>query len=199
MSPPEQRIAATLRHRIRLIRLNTKPGIQVARSAYIAKSAMLQTESDGQRFGGRIVIAEGVTLSDGVIIATYGGTIELGACVYVGPHCVLYGHGGLVIGRDTAIGAHTVIVPASHGFARVDVPMNAQPLTKQGIHIDEDVWIGAGCRILDGVRIGKGAVIGAGAVVEENIEAYGIAVGVPARVIRTRREEGDNRSQLPQR
>src|SRR5205823_12585708 len=103
--------------------------------------------------------------------------------------CVLYGHGGLAIGRNTMIAAQTVIVPANHGFARIDVPLNAPPLTMQGIAIGEDVWIGAGCRVLDGVRIGNGAVIGAGSVVTKDINAYAIAHGVPATVV-GRRESG---------
>ena len=191
-------LIARLQHRLRLARWNRTPGIQVARSATIAKTAMLQLESDGHLFGGRIVIAGGVTLSDGVILASYGGTINLEECVYVGPHCVLYGHGGLTIGRDTSIGANTVIVPASHGFSRLDVPMNAQPMTREGIRIGSDVWIGSGCTILDGVCIGRGAVIGAGAVVRGEIEEFAIAAGVPARVVRLR-TEGAARSASPRR
>jgi acetyltransferase-like isoleucine patch superfamily enzyme len=128
----------------------------------------------------------GVTLSDGVILATYGGMIEIGIGVYIGPYCVVYGHGGVAIGRNTMIGAHTVIVPANHGFGRTDVPMNVQPLTKEGITIGENVWIGSGCKILDGVQIGNGAVIGAGSVVTRSIEGHAIAVGSPARIVQSR-------------
>jgi acetyltransferase-like isoleucine patch superfamily enzyme len=183
---PNAPLLAQIRHRIRIWRLNRQPGIRIAPSGYIAAGALIQTESDGHAFGGHIVVGDGVTLSDGVILATYGGSIELEANVYVGPYCVLYGHGGLVIGRNTMIGAHTVIVPASHGFARTDVPMNLQPLTREGITIGEDVWIGAGCKILDGVHIGAGTVIGAGSVVTRDIDANSIAVGAPAKVVKRR-------------
>ena len=175
-----------IRHRARLRRLNVTPGIQIAPSTYIAKGAMIQTASDGVYFGGRIVVSDGVIISDGVILATYGGTIEIAANAYIGPYCVLYGHGGLTIGRNTMIGAHTVIVAANHGFERTDIPMNVQPLTKEGINLGEDVWIGSGCRILDGVRIGDGAVIGAGSVVTKQIAPYSIAFGVPATVAKSR-------------
>jgi len=178
---------ARIRHRIRVRRLNMRAGIQIAPATYIAKSAMIQIDSDGHSFGGRILVAEGVTISDGAIIATYGGSIVIEANAYIGPYCVLYGHGGLAIGRNTMIGAHTVIVPANHGFARLDVPMNRQPLTRKGIHIGDDVWIGAHCTVLDGVRIGSGVVIGAGSVVTKNIDAYCIALGVPAAVVRSRK------------
>jgi acetyltransferase-like isoleucine patch superfamily enzyme len=147
---------------------------------------MIQTASDACCLGGRVIIGECVTLSDGVIVAPYGGSIEIGANVYVGPYCVLYGHGGLTIGRDTMIGAHTVIIPANHGFARIDVPMKDQPLTQEGIAIGDDVWIGSGCSVLDGVCIGRGAVIGAGSVVTTDVEAYGVAYGVPATCVRNR-------------
>jgi acetyltransferase-like isoleucine patch superfamily enzyme len=147
---------------------------------------MIQTDSDGFAFGGRILISERVIISDGAVIASYGGAIEIAERVYIGPYCVLYGHGGLMIGRNTMIGAHTVIVPANHGYERVNVSMNLQPLTLKGISIDEDVWIGSGCRILDGVSIAKGAVIGAGSVVTKDIEPYSIAFGVPAVAVRSR-------------
>jgi len=175
-----------LRHWIRLKRLNRKSGIRIAASSYIATSARIQTDFDGRSFGGRVLISDGVSLSEGVIITPYGGTIDIEPNTYIGPYCVLYGHGGLTIGRNTMIGPHTVIVAANHGFGVVDVPMNVQPLTQKGISIGEDVWIGAGCRVLDGVRIGNGAVIGAGSVVSKDIDAYAIAYGVPAVVARSR-------------
>jgi acetyltransferase-like isoleucine patch superfamily enzyme len=92
----------------------------------------------------------------------------------------------LVIGCNTIIGAHTVIIPFNHGFERADMPMNLQPLTKKGIVIADDVWIGASCCILDGVRIGKGAIIGAGAVVTRDVNDYNVAIGVSAVAVRSR-------------
>ena len=98
--------------------------------AFIAPSARLQTESDGHVFGGRIAIESGVTISDGAILATYGGTIEIQANAYVGPYCVLYGHGGLVIGRNAgsvvtkslepfsvAVGVPAIVVRSRAGAA----------------------------------------------------------------------------------
>ena len=58
--------------------------------------------------------------------------------------------------------------------------------TKGDVIIGNDVWLGFGSTLLSGVRIGDGAVIGAGAVVAKDIPPYAIAVGNPARVIRTR-------------
>jgi acetyltransferase-like isoleucine patch superfamily enzyme len=186
MMRAKRRLLERIQHCVRVARLNKRPGVQIDSSIYIAASAKIQIDTDDCVLGGSVRISKGVIISDGVIIAPYGGSIEIGASAYIGPYCVLYGHGGLTIGRNTAIGAHTIIVPANHGIARLGVPMGRQPLTKKGITIGEDVWIGAGCKILDGVRIGNGAVIGAGSVVTRDIDAYSIAFGVPARVARSR-------------
>ena len=56
-------------------------------------------------------------------------------------------------------------------------------------NIGNDVFVGANVTVLDGVQIGNGAVIGAGAVVTKDIPPYGIAVGVPARVVKYRFED----------
>jgi galactoside O-acetyltransferase len=63
-----------------------------------------------------------------------------------------------------------------------------QGITAEGIVVEDDVWLGSGAIVLDGVHIGRGSVIGAGAVVTEDLPPYSIAVGSPARVVRDRRE-----------
>ena len=184
-------LLARIQHRFRVSRLNMISGVQIDRSIYIARSAMIQIDTDGCVLGGRIRISKAAIISDGAIIAPYGGSIEIGAHAYIGPYCVLYGHGGLTIGRNVMIAAHTIIVAANHGIAQLDVPMGRQPLTMKGIAIGEDVWIGAGCKILDGVHIGNGTVIGAGSVVTKDIDAHLIAFGVPAKVAGRRHASSD--------
>lgn len=136
--------------------------------------------------GGRIIVGAHTRIHANAMLMTYGGDIELGHNCSVNPFCVLYGLGGLRIGNDVRIATHTVIVPANHTFTDLEVPICNQPETKKGVVIEDDVWIGAGCRILDGVRIGRGSVIGAGSVVTRSIPPLSVAVGSPARVIRRR-------------
>jgi len=64
--------------------------------------------------------------------------------------------------------------------------MRYQPHTSEEIQIGRDVWIGRGSCILPGVTIGEGAVIGANSVVTRDVPDFGIATGVPARVIKIR-------------
>lgn len=150
-------------------------------SAKISRLASLQTTG-----GGHISVGPSTRISPNVMFMTYGGNIEIGAHCSINPFCVLYGLGGLRIGNNVRIATHSVFVPANHTFADIETPIHLQPESKQGIIIEDDVWIGSGCRILDGVRIGRGSVIGAGAVVTRSIPPFSVAMGVPAKVVRKR-------------
>ncbi len=78
----------------------------------------------------------------------------------------------------------------NHTYEDISIPIMFQPsFTKGGISIDEDVWLGAGVIVLDGVSIGKGTVVGAGSVVTESLGEYSIAVGTPAQKIKDRRDK----------
>ena len=68
--------------------------------------------------------------------------------------------------------------------------MRKQGVCSKGIHIGDDVWIGANISVVDGVTVGRGAVIGAGSVVKKNIPEYAVAIGNPARVVKMRRAAG---------
>lgn len=136
-----------------------------------------------------IKIGDNTIIKQFSIISTHGGNIEIGKNCSINPFCVLYGLGGLTIGNFVRIATHTVIVPANHIFDDLNVPIKLQGLSKKGVIIEDDVWIGAGVRILDGVTVGQGSVIGAGTVLTKTVEPYSIVVGVPGKVIKNRREK----------
>ena len=98
--------------------------------------------------------------------------------------------GTIRIGNDVLIGPHVILVSGSHRYDLLDRPIRQQGEIYKPIIIEDDVWIGAHVVIMPGVTVGKGSVIGAGAVVSNDIPAYSIAVGVPARVIKSRLEKG---------
>lgn len=134
-----------------------------------------------------IIIGDGTIIHARAILDTGPkGSLRLGRWNSVNPYCVLYGHGGLVAGDYVRIATHTVIIPANHVYANPAVPITKQGLTKQGIRIGSDVWIGSGCSILDGVEIGDGCVVGAGSVVNRNVLPFSIVAGVPARLVKMR-------------
>lgn len=147
----------------------------------VADWAVLSTE-----YGGEIAIGERCEIHHGALLLSYGGRIRLGDDCSVNPYSILYGHGGLSIGNGVRIAAHTVIIPANHRFDDATQPICKQGLSMKGITIEDDVWIGAGVRILDGLIIHRGAVIGAGSVVTRDVPPFTVNAGVPSRVIANR-------------
>jgi len=134
-----------------------------------------------------IRLGNSVLLGRGSILSCAAGTIEIGDDVSIGPYCYLRaGLCPVTVGSLVTIGAHTVIISGSPDYQRLDVPMQRQIGSLQGIRIQNDVWIGVGVRVIDGVTIGNGSVVGAGAVVIEDVPDYAIVAGVPARLVGTR-------------
>lgn len=156
--------------------------ISIDSSVRIYSNVVLDTE-----YGGNITIGAKTELLNGVILMTYGGDIKIGDCCSINPYTVLYGHGNLTIGNNVLIAGHVLIIPANHNFDDLNIPINQQGETRKGIVIEDNVWIGAGCKILDGVLIGSGAVIAAGAIVNRDVPRNTVVGGVPARVIKTRK------------
>ena len=118
---------------------------------------------------------------------SYGGEITIGNNCSFSPFTIVYGHGkGTKIGNNVLVAAHTLIIPANHNFSSVHLNINQQGINSKGIIIEDNVWIGAGCKILDGVTIGTGSIVAAGSVVNKSIEPYSIVAGVPAKKIKSR-------------
>lgn len=142
----------------------------------------------------RIVLGDRVALERGVDIGCAGDncTIEVGDNTFIGPYTCIGGPGNVKIGKHCLIAAHTGIVANNHVFSDPVQTIRNQGLTKKGIEIGDDCWLGYGVKILDGVTIGRGSVIGAGAVVTKDLPPYSIAVGVPARAIGSRQLETEN-------
>ena len=91
------------------------------------------------------------------------------------------------IGKLCLIGPGVVMRTSQHRFDEPYLPIRQQGHDVADIFIEDNVWIGAHAVILGGVRIRSGAVIGAGAVVNKDIPAMAVAVGVPAKVIKFRK------------
>lgn len=115
------------------------------------------------------------------------GFIRIGENSGIGQMSVLYGNGGLVIGDNVMVAGQCFIVASSHNFDNLEMPMMHQGITAQGITIEDDVWIGAGAKILDGVTIGRGAIVAANAVVTRSVPPGVKVGGVPAKVLSQRK------------
>ncbi|MES5098719.1 acyltransferase [Agrobacterium sp. BA1120] len=143
------------------------------------------------REGGRIKAGSKCRIRRGAMLIPYGGDIIIGNDFSLNPYSVLYGQGGLKIGNDVRIAAGCVVIPSNHIFSDANKPIRLQKISKLGIVIEDDVWIGANVTVLDGSHISKGCVIAAGAVVRGRTEPYGIYGGVPAKLIKMRGSDAD--------
>lgn len=76
--------------------------------------------------------------------------------------------------------------PQSHWYRWIEPKVPADLIEYKPVVIGDDVWIGTGAMILDGVKIGSHSVVAAGAVVTKDVPEYAIVGGVPAEVLKFR-------------
>lgn len=156
-------------------------GIMIPSSVTIGRNVFISKGFSTKK--GTITVGAGSELLKGSVLKAYGGEINIGKKTYVGEYVVIYGHGNVWIGDNVLIAMQAIIVSSNH-----DIPSKHTLIRSQGdillpVHIGNDVWIGAGAKILGNVNIGDGCVVGAGAVVTKDLPPYAIAVGVPAKII----------------
>jgi acetyltransferase-like isoleucine patch superfamily enzyme len=121
------------------------------------------------------------------------GTIEIGDSVVLSSSVRIGSTSRVVLGKHVLVGAFSYIGGASRKFDRLDVPIAHQGSElRGGVVIEDDVFLGGGVIVNDGVRIGRGSVVGAGSVVTRDLPAYSVAVGAPAKVVRSRKDAGSD-------
>ncbi|MGI0013752.1 MAG: acyltransferase [Nitrososphaera sp.] len=138
--------------------------------------------------GGFIELGDQVYVFRDTIMETgEGACLTIGAGSSIHPRCSLHANvASIHIGCGVLIGPNSAIYSYDHAFGP-DENIRTQPLTTKGdVYIGDDSWLGFGVIVLSGVRIGRGVVIGAGSVVTHDIPEDSVAVGVPARVVKTR-------------
>lgn len=134
-----------------------------------------------------VCLGDGVIISRNCVIQGKTGPIRLDNKVDIGCGVILSSGNGIFIGKSTLIAGNCYIGGGRYITDRTDIPMMEQGLFSKGpVVIGDDVWLGAGATVLDGVKIGRGSIIGAGALVTKDIPDYSVAVGVPAKVVKTR-------------
>lgn len=114
--------------------------------------------------------------------------LVIGDDVWIGQNCFFHSAGGIRIGARVGIGPNVSILTSSHREEGRQIPILHSDLVLAPVVIEDDCDIGLGATLLPGITIGRGAQIGAGAVVTQDVPAYAVAAGVPARVLRERPE-----------
>jgi acetyltransferase-like isoleucine patch superfamily enzyme len=143
---------------------------------------------DAKGFGDSgIVIESGTFIGRNSILSCKNGRIYLGKNVNIGFNCEIYSGSMVTLEDDCMMAAYSYLVGGDHNAENLHEAVNKQGGTSYGILMQQGSWVGAGVKVLDGITIGKHAIVGAGAVVTRDIDAYMVAAGIPAKVIKKRK------------
>jgi len=141
--------------------------------------------------GTQIKIGDNSVIDSFVKIKPAGGNgdVVIGANSVINSGCVIYTGNGVWIGDSVAVAANCVFAPVNHEFSSAALPIRMQGFKsgKGGIVIEDDVWIGSGCVVLDGAILRRGCVIGAMSLVRGEVPAYSIHGGNPLQLLGMRR------------
>ena len=118
-------------------------------------------------------------------------TIEVGDDVFIGSGANFSAtESKIIIGSKVMFGPNVTIMGGDHNISQIGKYMfdvkDKLPENDAPVIIEDDVWIGTGVIILKGVRISTGSVLAAGSLVINDVPAYSIVAGVPAKVIKQR-------------
>jgi galactoside O-acetyltransferase len=170
-----------IQHGVELI---SASNIEIGNGVYLFKGVRLDAKGHPNN---KLFVADGVAIERNVDIGCLDNTcIHIDVETFIGPNVCIAGPGNIKIGKRCMIAANSGIYANNHNFTNPILPIKYQGVSRKGIVIEDDCWLGHGVTVLDGVTIGKGSVIGAGAVVTKDIPPFSVAVGTPARVIKSR-------------
>ena len=156
--------------------------------------ALTASFGHGVRVGRQVVchhpetfsIGDGVFIGDHAVLqGRFDGTCRIGRQVWIGPQSYFDAR-DLVIEDHVGWGPGAKVLGSEHSGVPADVPIIQTDLTIRPVRIQAWADIGVNAVILPGVTVGRGAIVGAGAVVTDDVPAFAIVAGVPARFLRWR-------------
>ena len=159
------------------------------------RAVRAQLEAEGCRIGDNCYISPEAHLCDAQMhlddnCVICSDALIRHARVTAGKNCsinpMVYLQGNIIMGNDVRIAPKASIIAENHIHSDVLHPITQQGNYRRGITLEDDVWIGAGVCVVDGVRIGAHSIAGAGAVVTKDVPPYSIVGGNPARVLKNR-------------
>lgn len=135
---------------------------------------------------GRILLEPWVHIGDQCHIRAHEGTIRIGSKTVMGRDNTINAYLDISIGSECVISDSIYMCDFDHRFSNISIPIRDQGIHKTPVRIGDDTWIGTKVSILRGSDIGAGCVIGAHSVVRGVIAPMSVAVGIPAKVIKSR-------------
>lgn len=172
---------------------------QIRNAQFISHSGRLVIEDfaeiqglsrDGIRFGRDVSLGRNCLIRPS---GYYGGEVGVGLTIgdrsSIGPDCFVGCSGEITIGTDVMIGPSVRLFSEDHNFEDPSSTIKSQGVRRSFLHIGDDCWIGSGSTLTAGITLGRGVVVAAGSVLTKDVPDYAVVAGVPARVIKWRRED----------
>ncbi|MBB1372608.1 acyltransferase [Pseudoalteromonas sp. SR45-4] len=140
----------------------------------------------GIEFGDRVSIGDFSRVIVSTSFNNIGAGINIGNDVAIGEFSYIGGAGGVSIGSSCIIGQYFSVHSENHIFSNLHIEIREQGVTRRGILIGENCWVGSKVTVLDGSKVGNGCVIAAGAVVSGVFPDNVVIGGVPAKILKYR-------------
>lgn len=140
---------------------------------------------------GRLILGRFVHLGDGTRLNAHEGTLRIGDKCVLGRDVTINCYLDVEIGAACLLADWTYICDFDHVTTDLDRPIKDQGLVKSPVRIGPDCWLGVRSTVLRGSTIGTGVVVGAHAVVRGEVPDHAVVAGVPARVVKNRRDAYD--------
>lgn len=158
-------------------------GVTAGQSVYIGKHCSLKGKH-------HITLEDFVTVRPYVQIWSGGGTVRIGKGSEIGERCRISIANSLEIGEKVLLSPNVYITDCDHEYGNIDVPVIDQGIVQRGqkVSIGEGSYIGINAVIVGNVKIGKHCVIGANSIVNKDIPDFCVAVGCPAKIIKSYNE-----------
>ncbi len=142
---------------------------------------------DGVEIGNNFTLGKYAIIECTGVLRNVGNSLKIGDNVGINHYCFIGVRGNITIGNNVIFGPRVNVFSENHKFDRLDIPIKNQGVSKEDTTIGNDVWIGANTSIMTGVKIGNGCVIAAGSVVTKDIPDFSVVGGVPAKIIKKRK------------
>ncbi len=167
------------------IQINSKYNLNLSKGVTIGSHSLLDALGvDGLSIGSGSSIGAFSIIKVSGTLTSIGKGISIGSNVGIGDFAHIGGAGGVSIGDDTIAGAYLSIHPENHVFTTEGELIRNQGVTRQGVSVGKNCWIGAKVTLLDGSVIGNGSVVAAGAVVRGAFPDNVVIGGVPAKILK---------------
>lgn len=171
------------------VKIRFKNKLKLGKSIIIGDNVEINALSkNGVIIGNNVSILKNTIIECTGVIRNLGEGLIIGNNVGIAQNCFIQVRGLVEIGDNVILGPNVSIFSENHVFSNPELPVSVQGETRKGVTIENGVWIGTRAVVLDGVTVGKNSIVAAGSVVNKDVPPYSIVGGIPAKIIKYRKQ-----------